>query len=123
MMLFDLCLIPLLCACSAPGRALRCPPAAHQPARCGICRERRSSFTGAENALIAAPTDQEYFREAESWDSGSGGAAIDAAHASRGGWRGRDGCARWRARSRSLLLMPLKQVDPFLCGWITVRAS
>ena len=95
-------------------RALRCAPAADQPAGSeGYPQSGHSGFAGAESALIAAANDQEYFREAASWDADR--AAQFRRSACRAWWVAGAGwlCAVATA-SALAMLMPLKRVDPFV---------
>jgi type IV secretion system protein VirB8 len=108
--LFDTTAVRLLCT----ERALRCASAADQPAgREGYPKGGHSGFAGAESALIAASTDQEYFREAESWDADR--AAQFRRSACRAWWVAGAGwlCAVATALALAML-MPLKRVDPFV---------
>jgi type IV secretion system protein VirB8 len=79
-----------------------------QRAGCG-----RTQISRRETTLIASPTNQEYFREAESWDADRAAQFRRSAYAAwwvaGAGWL----CAVSSAIALCLL-MPLKRVDPFV---------
>jgi type IV secretion system protein VirB8 len=108
--LFDTAAVRLL----GTNRALRYAPSADQPARGeGYFQSSDSDIASAESALIAAPAEQEYFREAESWDADR--AAQFRRSAGRAWWVAGAGwlCAVATALALAML-MPLKRVDPFV---------
>src|ERR1700678_3908424 len=108
------CLIPLLCGCSTS--AVRCD--AHlQPINPPAANATSSTAAGegdrAENALTTAPTMEEYFREAQSWDADR--AAQFRSSARTAWWVAGAGWSCAVASALALaLLMPLKRVDPFV---------
>ena len=109
-----ICLIPLLCGCSAP--AVRCdahlqpinPPAAAMPPSPAQAAPARSS------ALITAPVDRGVFPRGASRGTPIAPRSFAAARAPRGGWPAPGGLCAVASALALVLLMPLKRVDPFV---------
>jgi hypothetical protein len=108
--LFDTAVVRVLRTCLA----LRCALAADQSAGCRRNSGRRGAGgSRAESALITAPTIEEYFREAQSWDADR---AMQFRRSARTAWwvAGAGWVCAVTSASALCLLMPLKRVDPFV---------
>ena len=82
MMRLIICLIPLLCGCSAPPVRCDAHLQPHQSARRNrIPPSGRSGFAGAENALITAPADRRVFPRGRSHGTPIARRSFAAAHA------------------------------------------
>ena len=107
-------LIPLLCGCATP--VLHCDShlqPINAPAASTVPGAAAAKISRTETTLIASSANQEYFREAESWDADR---AAQFRRSARAAWwvAGAGWLCAVSSAIALCLLMPLKRVDPFV---------